>query len=247
MKTKKMRIFSKLFAALVVLTLISCCFMGTTFARYTSTGTGTATVGVAKWDVDITAEGKLVEGTTTLSFDKLSPSDAESNGTANRQKYSELMVAATITNKSEVDAEVTISAGAIQLSGATMAEDNSTEAAPTKKQVASLFTLKLYTAKSDKITDLESGLESGDLTEITANSNPVTLKAKTADGALDALYVYAVVIWTSQDVGVSDANGWVGDQLDTWAGINLTSVSWVLKYIAVQASELPNASELPGA
>ena len=239
MKTKKMRIFSKLFAALVVLTLISCCFMGTTFARYTSTGTGTATVDVAKWDVDITAAGTTVGDTTTLSFEELSPSVAESNGTANRQKYSELMVAATITNKSEVDATVTISAGAIQLSGATMAEGTSTKAAPTKEQVASLFTLKLYTAKSDKITDLESGLESKALTEITTNSNSVTLKAKTADGTLDALYVYAVVIWTSQDVGVSDSNGWVGDQLDTWAGINLTSVSWSLSYTAVQASELP--------
>ena len=232
MKTKKMRIFSKLFAALVVLTLISCCFMGTTFARYTSTGTGTATVDVAKWDVDITAAGTTSAGTTTLYFDQLSPSDAEFNDSANRQKYSKLQVAATITNNSDVNATVTISAGEIKLTGASMAGDTSTEAAPTEDQVASLFTLKLYTAKSNAITDPESQ----DLTEITAKNNSVTLKAKNADGAL---YVYAVVIWTSQDVDVSDDHGWVGDQLDSWAGINLTSVSWVLSYTAAQASELP--------
>ena len=51
---QKSRIVSKLFAALVILTLISCCFLGSTFARYTSKSTGTASVGVAKWDVDIT-------------------------------------------------------------------------------------------------------------------------------------------------------------------------------------------------
>ena len=229
---QKTRIASKLFAALVVLTLISCCFLGTTMARYTSAGTGTATVQVAKWDVNLSAtDNDNVDNTTVLTFNKLSPSDADANATANRQKYSKLQVAASITNNSDVDAEVTISAGDIQLSGASMAEGTSTAEAPTKNQVASLFTIKLYTAKSNAITDIKSS----ELKEI-ANNSTVTLKANNADGAL---YVYAVVIWTSQDVGVSDSNGWVGDQLDTWAGINLTSVSWSLSYTAVQASELP--------
>lgn len=231
---QKTRIASKLFAALVVLTLISCCFLGTTMARYTSAGTGTATVQVAKWDVNLSAtDSDGVDDTTVLTFNKLSPSDAVANGTANRQKYSKLQVAASITNNSDVDAAVTISAGDIQLSGASMVEgDSSTAEAPTKNQVASLFTIKLYTAKSNAIIDVESE----ELTEITDENNTVTLKAENKDGAL---YVYAVVIWTSQDVGVTDSNGWVGDQLDTWAGINLTSVSWVLSYTAVQASELP--------
>lgn len=230
---QKTRIASKLFAALVVLTLISCCFLGTTMARYTSAGTGKATVEVAKWDVNLSAiDNDNVDNTTVLTFNKLSPSDADANGKANRQKYSKLQVAASITNKSDVDAKVTISVGNIQLSGASMAEgDSSTAEAPTKNQVASLFTIKLYTAKSNAITDIKSS----ELKEI-ANNSTVTLKANNADGAL---YVYAVVIWTSQDVNVSDSNGWVGDQLDTWAGINLTSVSWVLSYTAVQASELP--------
>lgn len=230
---QKTRIASKLFAALVVLTLISCCFLGTTMARYTSAGTGTATVKVAKWDVDLSAtDNDQVEDTTVLTFDKLSPSDAVFTGTANRQNYSKLQVAASITNNSDVDAEVTISAGDIQLSGASMAEGASTPNAPTRDQVASLFTIQLYTAKSNAITDFESD----DLKAITDENNTVTLKANNADGTL---YVYAVVIWTSQDVDVTDDNGWVGDKLDTWAGINLTSVSWALSYTAVQASVLP--------
>lgn len=233
---QKTRIASKLFAALVVLTLISCCFLGTTMARYTSAGTGTATVKVAKWDVDLSATDNDDDAdTTVLTFNKLSPSDDVANGVANRQKYSKLQVAASITNNSDVDAAVTISAGDIQLSGNSMAEDASTPNAPTKDQVASLFTIKLYTAKSNTITDYKSD----DLTEITDNNNTVTLKANNTDNTADTLYVYAVVIWTSKDVNVTDPNGWVGDQLDTWAGINLTSVSWVLSYTAVQASELP--------
>ena len=45
--TKKKSIFIKLFVALVALTLISCCFLGSTFARYTSEDSGTASVNVA--------------------------------------------------------------------------------------------------------------------------------------------------------------------------------------------------------
>ena len=52
---KKKRIVSKLILALVVLTAISCCFLGSTFARYTSGGSGASSVDVAKWDVQFDA------------------------------------------------------------------------------------------------------------------------------------------------------------------------------------------------
>ena len=50
--TKKKNIASKLVLVLFVLTLISCCLLGSTFARYVSSGSGQASVGIAKWDVD---------------------------------------------------------------------------------------------------------------------------------------------------------------------------------------------------
>lgn len=43
----------KLAALLLVLTLITSCFVGGTFAKYTSTATATDTVEVANWDVKI--------------------------------------------------------------------------------------------------------------------------------------------------------------------------------------------------
>lgn len=45
--TQKRKLVSKLFVAVVVLTLVSCCFLASTFARYTSGGSGTGTVEVA--------------------------------------------------------------------------------------------------------------------------------------------------------------------------------------------------------
>ena len=49
--TQKKNIASKLVLVLFVLTLLSCCLLGSTFARYVSGGTGSASVGIAKWDV----------------------------------------------------------------------------------------------------------------------------------------------------------------------------------------------------
>ena len=57
----------KLSFILVVLTLLSCCFLGSTFARYTSGGTGTATVQVAKWDVKNTQESMDVSFLSTVA------------------------------------------------------------------------------------------------------------------------------------------------------------------------------------
>lgn len=52
-KNRSMRI-----AVLVLaLALITCCFVGTTFAKYTSLATGTASVTIAKWDVQVGGVG----------------------------------------------------------------------------------------------------------------------------------------------------------------------------------------------
>ena len=59
--TKKKNMIARICGLLIVLTLISCCFLGTTFARYTSNVSGTASVTVAKWDIDF---GDLVKVAT---------------------------------------------------------------------------------------------------------------------------------------------------------------------------------------
>lgn len=80
--TKKKNIASKLVLVLFVLTLISCCLLGSTFARYVSSGTGSASIDIAKWDIDITGGG--TGGSTTVTFGDLSPSMAEFSNSSTR-------------------------------------------------------------------------------------------------------------------------------------------------------------------
>lgn len=60
----KKSIFSKLGAGALVLTLVTASLVGGTFAKYTSTVTGSATATVAKWAVDLKSGGTSVEGAT---------------------------------------------------------------------------------------------------------------------------------------------------------------------------------------
>ena len=104
--TKKKNIASKLVLVLFVLTLISCCLLGSTFAKYVSGGTGSASVGIAKWDVSGLSDSM------DISVTKISPDDAEKgthNGEDPRTHMAKPAEAiATITNKSDVEADVTV-------------------------------------------------------------------------------------------------------------------------------------------
>ena len=55
-KSDKKRILTRVLIVIAALTLLSCCFLGSTFARYVTSAGGSGTVGVAKWDVSGTAE-----------------------------------------------------------------------------------------------------------------------------------------------------------------------------------------------
>ena len=145
---KKKRIVSKLILALVVLTAISCCFLGSTFARYTSGGTGSATVDVAKWDVQFGAETE-----TPVELGMISPAetayDAGTHSSTPRKNEGEKVLVATITNNSDVEADVTIDIGEISFGafdqfGDTAWKEGSIEGAPTKGQVAALFSVRLW-------------------------------------------------------------------------------------------------------
>ena len=78
--TKRKNVVSKMLLLVLILTLISCCFLGSTFARYTSSGNGSATLNVAKWAIDI--KGGAIEGGMSVNFaEKLSPSKHDYNTT----------------------------------------------------------------------------------------------------------------------------------------------------------------------
>ena len=226
--TKKKNIASKLVLVLFVLTLISCCLLGSTFARYVSGGTGSASVGIAKWKIDITGGG--TSGATEVEFDKLSPSMADKVGGGNRTNSTGLVKVAEITNSGEVDAEVTISVGEIDFAGVTFGNgyewqtDKVAGDGPSEAQVEALFSIKLYYTTDDTAaTDNE--ITSG--TAITAKL--------TKDGGI--FYIWAEVTWTSTD----QQNGGTvfGDKVDTWVGENIGKISYSLSYTAVQGSEQP--------
>lgn len=224
--TKKKGIASKLFLLVVLLTLISCCFLGSTFARYISTESGNATMQVAKWSIDVANE-EDGEATTAV-FDKLSPSAADFQADTNRQHSTDKTLVATITNSGDVAAEVTVVAsdaiitlnegggvtydesGYVINATATAAEGNGAS----EGQVKACFSVEVSVANAE-------GVPYDDTT--------VTLEP----GA--SLTVYATVTWTSQDMW----GQYVSDAIDTWIGENVASVAYTFTYTAVQNSELP--------
>lgn len=227
---KKKRIVSKLILALVVLTAISCCFLGSTFARYTSGGTGSATVEVAKWDVQFGAETE-----TPVELGMISPAetayDAGTHSSAPRKNEGAKVLVATITNKSDVEADVTIDIGEISFGafdqfGDTAWKEGSIEGAPTKGQVAALFSVTFWYGGEGALA-----AEAADAnTEIT-DGKTVTLGV--GSGTSVELKIYAQVTWTSADTTLKGDS----DALDTWVGTHIEELTSTLTFTAVQGSQ----------
>lgn len=230
--TKRKGIVSKVVLVLVVLTLISGCFVGTTLARYASQGSGSATTGIALWDIDFTYGDNDGAAAVTVA-DKLSPDitngfSAESN---QRVQATGKKLVATIVNNSDVDATITVTAGALQYknsgdSDVTFNASGSITAGAldvdaSKAQADAVFDLKLYQDDSDEYVDGA---------EIKAEKAEFELASK------DTVYIFAEVTWTSQDQGSTEI---VADAIDTWLGENVASIVSDLSYKAVQASEVP--------
>lgn len=215
--TKKKNFISRLFFGVVALTLVSFCFLGSTFARYTSSESGTATVQVAKWDVEFEKGAKLTAG-----FGKLSPDDADYNyPTETRAHTTAQQTLITITYDIEVDAKLTIKVDSFTINDGTSLtyEDGTVGKEASEANVKSLFTIKLKNGSSDLATVTSAG---GTYEiNLTAGSGTITISGE--------------VIWTSKDeLGES-----IADHIDTWTGANVTKVAWNLSFTAVQVSEKP--------
>lgn len=229
--TNKKKIVSRILLVIVALTLISFCFIGTTLARYTSENSGTASTGVAKWDVTITpsADAPAVFGDLTPSMAEYEEGETRSNPTGRKQ-------VATLQNSGEVDAEVMLTAGTAVIKGALDADltygtglvlDESGsfgKTAPTAADVARLFSVKLFYGTSDtasEAAEINSGAE-------------FTL----ATGA--KVYIFAEVTWTSAGSDYySTQTAQYSDKLDTWVGENVETVSYTITYKAVQGEQIP--------
>ena len=224
--TKRKNVVSKMLLLVVILTLISCCFLGSTFARYTSSGSGSATLNVAKWAIDI--KGGAIEGGTSVNFaEKLSPSkydynttvDGEYTANTERSNSTGKLLIATINNTGDVAALVTVAAGEVNVTAGVEFSD------PTEEKVKEVFSIKLWYGIQEGENNATNAIASG--------TTQISLAEKTG-----VVYIYAEVIWTSDTEGTT---GQAADVRDTWIGENVTSVSYNIFYTAVQNTELPSA------
>ena len=257
--TKK-RVTTTLFIALVLLTLISFCFLGTTFARYTSGGKGSASVEIAEWNIDVTGGGS--DGSMNISLSAFSPSKEEYEGSeatapADRTNTGPRTKVATITNSGDVDATVTITFGAITFpdmlnegaafssgSDDTLAfeDDGGFKTAPSKAEVAKLFTISVYTQDS-------GGEAVATITSNSADANKYTFPLNKTDGSTTTQDIYVEITWQSADnyYYTKKSNDHAqakqySDGLDTWVGQYVLSISFEIGYTAVQASEANSAT-----
>lgn len=234
--TKRKGIVSKVVLVLVVLTLISGCFVGTTLARYASQGSGSATTGIALWS--ITMDGTGTSADTPVNFGDLSPSmDDFTSGDRTHSIYTEPKLIATITNKSEVSAAVTIKVGDIEISyvgGGTFATltTGRPEAIKSESYITdNVLKVSFYYGEGASWIDdyKDQVINAGSPYEGTLASRTGTIS------------VFANVTWVTQDINQSSSvgNTAAADAIDTWIGQNVESLSCTLSYTAVQASEVP--------
>ena len=234
--TKRKGIVSKVVLVLVVLTLISGCFVGTTLARYASQGSGSATTGIALWDITMKGDGTSAD--TLVKFGDLSPSmDDFTSGNRTHSIYTEPELIATITNKSEVSAAVTIEVGDIKISyvgGGTF--DTHATGCPEAIESDSYITANVLQVSFYFGTGSEWSEDYDSNVIDTSNPYEGTLASRTG-----TISVFANVTWVTQDIDQSSSvgNTAAADAIDTWIGQNVESLSCTLSYTAVQASEEP--------
>ena len=174
---------------IAALTLLSCCFLGSTFARYVTNASGSGNVGVALWKITISGNGT---GTSPVSFSDLSPdADNSGKGTTNSTGYVKI---AEIKNEGEVSASITFSASQLPKIAwvDNTAPNDSTEGYNTyysESNTKAMFSIAFYS--DDKGTALSSG------TTLAPNAT---------------LNIYARVTWKTID---DATDTWYGEHVDT--------------------------------
>ena len=217
--TKRKSVVSKLLLLVALMTLVSCCFLGSTFARYISTGTGTATIQVAKWAINVGDTGS-----GAAQFDKLSPSMDPYDGSVRTNPSGKILVA-SMSNGGDVDALVKFTVDEVNVaSDAAYGKGVATDGIPTADEVKEVFSVKFYYALTNSAADATN--------EITDKG--ITLNA--AGGHMTAIYIYAEATWTSDTENIT---GDKADLRDTYIGKYVANVVYSYTWEAVQATELP--------
>lgn len=232
-KSDKKRILTRVLVVLAALTLLSCCFLGSTFARYVTSAGGSAQVNVAKWDLSMTANGST-EVVVGGDGAKLSPDDADwaDDGTDRIHKHAGAL-AMTITNNGDVaaDVKVTFSVKGYQDTNDSWFTGWSTDGIQKNERVPS-ETEATTTLKIQVAVTTSSTLPAADASDWKDYST-VSANNVAANGGV--VYVYIRAVWDTMD-NLGEATS---DKIDTWLGENISAVVADISYSAVQASELP--------
>ena len=157
--------------------------------------------------------------------------DAGTHSSMPRKNEGEKVLVATITNNSDVEADVTIDIGEISFGafdqfGDTAWAESSIEGAPTKEQVAALFSVTFWYGGEDALAaeaaEADTKITDGATVPLaSAAERPVVLK------------IYAQVTWTSADTTLKGDS----DALDTWVGTHIETLTSTLTFTAVQSSQ----------
>ncbi len=221
--TKRKSVVSKLLLLVALMTIVSCCFLGSTFARYISTGTGTATIQVAKWAINVGDTGS-----GAAKFDKLSPSMDPYEGTVRANPSGKILVA-SMSNDGDVDALVKFTVGKVEVAcNAAFGTGVATDRIPTEAEVKEVFSVKFYYATTNSAAAATN--------EIT--NKGVTLNA--AGGTTTKIFIFAEATWTSDTTSdTGTINGENADLRDTYIGKHVTNVVFNYTWEAAQATERP--------
>lgn len=256
-KTEKKRIFSKLTVCVAALALVSCAFVGGTFARYT-TGNQSAAGGatIADWNVysDPAISQQFVISPNSAKFNGGEKEVIEEGDTALIRSYaiSEGGAVLKITNGStNISARVVITLPADKPM-VMMNKDGEIVELPTSDQdpygvwtdvgIDDIFT---YTGEEGKPALTVS--KNGNTTVPAEGSGEYSGKYVVELTPGDFVVVNSVGFkWTTDlvgdtkivnDVYSDDMNVWEGDIRDSWIGENVYSVGWQINWYAEQLGE----------
>lgn len=239
-KLEKKSVLKKLTIGIAAMALISCAFVGGTFARYT-TGEKEIPggVNVADWKIEVIEDAAdIFEFTPNMdapAADQIRTKTVSKGGKILEIKNSG-KVAATVTIKVDTSSYVMEDkeGNPAKFPEYDVVDGEAVNAAWQNVSVDDIFTINDLTVQYSGSTSAETGVKQGTVTTYT-----ITLHAGES-----VIVSIGEVVWTSDFNGTDGLDdgvniGTYGDLRDTWIGENISQIGYKMTWSAVQAEEIP--------
>ena len=231
-KLEKKSVLKKLTIGIAAMALISCAFVGGTFARYT-TGEKEIPggVNVADWKIEVIEDAAdIFEFTPDMDeYDSAPRTKTVTEGGKILEIKNSGKVAATVTIKVDTASYVMEDkeGNPAQFPQYSVVDGEAVNAAwQNVDSVDDIFTINDLTVQYSGSTSAATGNTQGSVT-----TYEITLEAGES-----VIVSIGKVIWTSD---LSNENGFDGDARDTWIGENISQIGYKMTWSAVQAEEIP--------